>query len=124
MFYIEQYNQNIGKIGEFIAKSFLTRSGYSIIAKNARISHKEIDLIVQKDKEFRFIEVKTTYFKHGQQILPEDYLSKRKIATLITAIHEYCLILAKKEQNITLDLIAVTIKSNKTANISHYKNII
>lgn len=120
---MEQYNLKIGKTGEIVARSYLIKSGYTIIATNARISHKEIDLIVQKNKEFRFIEVKTTFYSNISHNLPEDYLSQQKISTLTTAIYEYCLILAKKEENISLDLIAVTILPNKVANISHFKNI-
>jgi putative endonuclease len=125
MFHMEQYNHKIGRLGEKIANQYFINNGYAIIAKNARISHKEIDLIIQKDKEIRFIEVKTSYFnaKNLQKTKPEDYISDHKIRLLKEAIYEYCLILAKKQENIYLDAISITLLNNKMANISYFKNI-
>ena len=122
---MEQYNNKLGGLGEKIARSYFLRLGYIIVAKNARIGHKEADLIIQKGLEIRFIEVKTTYLNKSSNKpnKAEDYLSKRKICTLKQAIFEYCLILAKKEENIYLDFIAITVLKNKMANISYFKNI-
>ncbi|MCX6793337.1 MAG: YraN family protein [Candidatus Falkowbacteria bacterium] len=126
MFYVEQNSLSLGRLGEKIAKDYLISGGYVVVAKNARISHMEIDLIVQKDTEIRFIEVKTSKLRPNiiNITKPEDYLSQRKICILKQAIYEYCLILAKNESNIHLDLIAVTINFNNMANISHFKNVI
>jgi len=122
---MEQYKHSLGFLGENIARSYFLRLGYCIIAKNARIGHKEIDLIIQKGLEVRFIEVKTSYLNklNKRQFGAEDYISKRKINTLKQAIFEYCLILAKKEENFCLDFIAITVLKNKMANISYFKNI-
>lgn len=122
---MEHNNIKIGNIGEKIACNFLVNNGYKIISQNTRVSHKEIDIIVEKEDQIRFIEVKTTYYKNKySKNKPEDYLSLRKIKLLKSAIYEYCLILAKNEENVHLDLIAITIiKSKKLANIKHFLDI-
>jgi putative endonuclease len=122
---MEQNNIKIGNIGEKIACLFLIKNGYKIISKNTRISHKEIDIIVEKNNQLRFIEVKTTYSKNNRSTnKPEDYLSFKKIKLLKAAIYEYCLILAKNEENVHLDLIAINIiKTKKIANIKHFLDI-
>lgn len=123
---MEQKNIKIGNVGEKLACLFLIKNGYKIISQNTRIGHKEIDIIAEKNNQTRFIEVKTAYnnnYKAHNQ--PEDYLSLRKIKLLKNAIYNYCLILAKKEENVHLDLIAISlIKSKKMANIKHFLDII
>lgn len=121
---MEQNNIKLGRLGEEIAQAYFIKNGYIIIAKNARLSHKEIDLIINKGKEIRFIEVKTSYINfYNQGNNPEDYISQQKIDTLLRAIDEYSLILAKNKENIYLDVVAIRLFSNKKANISCFKNI-
>lgn len=124
MFYLEPYNLKLGNLGEKIAQKYIIGLGYVLIAKKARFSHKEVDLIVQKGQEIRFIEVKTCCFnKKMPNISSKYYISSHKIYLLKQVIAEFCLILDKKEENLYLDLIAVTIISNKMANISYFRNI-
>lgn len=47
-----------GKFGENVARRFLLRHGYKILAQNWRYGHSEIDLIGQKDDCLVFVEVK------------------------------------------------------------------
>ncbi len=111
--------KQIGKIGEKIACYYLLKNNYIIIGKNVKISHKEIDIIAQKNKNLIFVEVKTTYNNN-----PKDYISNKKIRLIKQAIDYFCLILAKKQENIRLDFIAIKLTNKKIANISHFKNII
>ena len=47
-----------GKFSEDIAAEFLTRRGYSILARNYRVNRKEIDIVAQRGRTIAFIEVK------------------------------------------------------------------
>jgi len=123
MFHVEQYNLKLGKLGENIACTYLVKSAYVVIAKNARIGHKEVDLIVQKGKKLVFVEVKTAFSTDKALKTPEDYMSSHKINLLRKAIHDYCLILAKNEENAYIDLLTIRVFKHNVANISHYKNI-
>jgi putative endonuclease len=49
----------LGRLGEDIAARHLTRLGFSILARNARTRHGEIDLIAFDGKALVFVEVKT-----------------------------------------------------------------
>lgn len=125
MLHKEQKNLLVGRIGEKIAIKYFIDNGYFIIAKNARISHKEIDLIIQKGINIYFIEVKTKLqTRKNNHIKAEDYLSRQKIKHLRQALEKYCLILAKKEENIKLGLMAITLQNNKMANIRYFMSII
>lgn len=49
----------VGRRGEELAQAHLLRLGFSVIARNARTRHGEIDLIAFKDGVLVFVEVKT-----------------------------------------------------------------
>ena len=44
------YRQKIGKYGEILAKNYLIKHGYKIIAMNVKIGYPETDIITKKDK--------------------------------------------------------------------------
>ena len=48
-----------GDRGEQIACEFLTELGYEITARNAQVSHKEIDVVAENDEHTVLVEVKT-----------------------------------------------------------------
>ena len=51
--------QELGRRGEDRAAAFLLAKGYVCLARNWRCKAGEIDLVVQKDGDIRFVEVKT-----------------------------------------------------------------
>ena len=51
--------QNIGRLGEDAAASYLEAQGFCVIARNVHVSHKEIDLIAENDCQMIFVEVKS-----------------------------------------------------------------
>lgn len=54
-----QTRQQTGKLGERIAKIFLIRRGFSILAKNFSTPFGEIDLVAEQNGYIVFFEVKT-----------------------------------------------------------------
>ncbi len=66
----------LGILGEKHARGYLRKKRFNIVDHNFRCSHGEIDLIVRKDKAFRFIEVK---FRRTMDYgLPEESVMKRQ----------------------------------------------
>jgi putative endonuclease len=60
-----------GRRGEDLAAEHLRRLGYSILARNLRGAHGEIDLIAADESAIAFVEVKTTRLKaHGARQAP------------------------------------------------------
>ena len=51
-------NRNIGKMGELMALEYLVSAGYTVLAQNHYIDGYEIDLIMEREGEIYFIEVK------------------------------------------------------------------
>ncbi len=67
---------SLGMLGEALAREYLTKKRYNVVDHNFRCSHGEIDLIVRKDKAFRFIEVK---FRRTMDYgLPQESVVRRQ----------------------------------------------
>jgi len=95
-----------GASGELMAVKHLTEKGFTILHKNWRHSHWEVDIIAVKENVLHFIEVKTRRTKKFGH--PEDAVSKKKIRNLINASEEY-LYQFPRWQRIQFDILSITI---------------
>lgn len=103
-----------GNKGELLAEAFLIEKNYSIIAKNWRHKHLEIDIIATINKRLHFVEVKTrTNAKFG---LPEESISQAKMNHLKKAAEEY-LYQHPEWLKIQFDVIAITLKKGEATEI-------
>ena len=88
-------HNEIGKIGESLAKTFLMKQGFTIVEQNYRILQGEIDIVAKKDKVYchfptiilkiqRFADVtlKKTYLKNFDHFLLHFRLKKKSIQAL------------------------------------------
>lgn len=50
---------DLGRAGEEEAARWLARNGWTILARNFRLGHKEVDLIARRGEIVAFVEVKT-----------------------------------------------------------------
>lgn len=72
--------QQRGAVGESIAEQFLKKRGYKIIMKNYRKPWGEIDIIAEKDRTVRFVEVKTVSVgSFNLSHRPEELVDMRKL---------------------------------------------
>lgn len=102
------YKSDIGERGEALAAEFLNKSGYTVIARNRRISHDEIDIIAEDEKYIVFAEVKTradtpSNRRYGRPACAVDYRKKEK---LLRAAFEY-IRREKPEKSPRIDVIEV-----------------
>ena len=67
----------LGKWGEQAALEYLTRQGYQCLERNFRCLDGEIDLVMLKDDELVFVEVKTR--KNTRHSYPEEAVSDEKL---------------------------------------------
>jgi putative endonuclease len=107
----------LGERGEALAKVYLEKLGYQIVALNWRERKFEIDLIAVYEQEIIFIEVKTrstSYFGN-----PEEAVTTKKQQHLINGADYYI-----QENEIDLDcrfdVIAIILNSNQKE-IKHIK---
>ena len=100
-------NIDKGNKGENVAATFLLQNGYTILQRNWRFKHWEIDIIASKENKLHFVEVKTrTSKKFGN---PEEGVNEKKMSSLKKGAEEY---LFQNQQwgFIQFDVIALTLK--------------
>ena len=110
-------NQKIGKWGEGIATEYLENHGFTILARNVRTPHGEIDIVANKDGIAIFVEVKTrTTSKYGP---PEISVTPRKQEHMLAAADHY-----SQENEVDhwqIDVIAVEGKPGSEPGITHFE---
>ena len=77
----------IGNTGERIAAEYLEKHGFTILDRNWRCGHREIDIIARDDRQLIIAEVKT---RSGTSFgLPEDAVTERKIKNIVSTADAY-----------------------------------
>ena len=75
----------LGKKGEVVARGFLEKAGYTILATNYRTRSGEIDIIARHRKTLVFVEVKTrrdnTYGSALEAVTPRKQKQISRVAT-------------------------------------------
>jgi putative endonuclease len=104
----------IGKQGEVEAENFLTRKGYSIIARNYRHKRSEIDLIVQKENWLVFVEVKMR--SANTFGFPEESVKAPKRRKILEGAAQF-LEETNWQGNVRYDIVAIHEK-----NIEHFED--
>ncbi len=99
------HRQHLGKKGEKIARLFLEKQGYKIIAVNFRTKSGEIDLIARDGETLVFVEVKTRLGnKFGS---PLDALTFHKCRQISKVALEYLVKNGGIDQPARFDVVAV-----------------
>ena len=85
--------QTIGYIGEDIACKYLSEHGYAITDRNARISHKELDIVAEDDNYTVIVEVKTLSLTRDQaereSRRASEQIDREKARNLLSAAKAY-----------------------------------
>ena len=76
-----------GALGEELACRYLEAKGYSILERNWRSGHRELDLIAQRGPTLAIVEVKTR--SAGSLLRARDSVTQRKQSLLIQAADHY-----------------------------------
>lgn len=97
---------DFGKLGEQLAEDFLINKGYTILHRNWRHSHYEIDIVALKNDLPHFIEVKTRSSKQYGE--PEESVNKKKIRSLLQAADEF-LFKNPQYKNFQIDILSINI---------------
>jgi putative endonuclease len=114
--------QATGQWGEEIAGRYLESKGYSILARNFHTAHGEIDIIAGKEAALIFVEVKTRS-SHAFSF-PEDSVTRRKQAHLLSAAQEYLQTHPESPESWQFDVIAIERKPKGKPEIFHFENVI
>lgn len=93
-----EWRKKVGADGELTACKYLYTKGYSILCRNYRKKWGEIDIIVEKKGEIRFIEVKTVAHEMLESFnaesvsdvyRPEDNVHPKKLDRLRRTVETY-----------------------------------
>ncbi len=116
------YNQNLGRLGEKKAQDYYETSGYSILYKNYRTPFGEFDIIVSKNSEIIFVEVKTrTSLAFGR---PEEAVNKDKLRKIRKGIEYFLLQNKNKVKDYRLDVVSLILSSGgEVANFEVFENV-
>jgi len=116
--------KELGFLAEGIARHYLIKKGYEILAANYKLKFGEIDIVAQKENTISFVEVKALK-KPYEGFEPEmrvDYKKKNKLINLATA---YMLNKKNGDAGWQIDIISVIFdQENKKAKIKHFKNAV
>ncbi|MEK7658787.1 MAG: YraN family protein [Patescibacteria group bacterium] len=124
---MSQHNE-VGKIGEDLARKYLEKQGYKIIEQNYKTKYAEIDLVAKKSDRFLeknklvFIEVRT---KIGENFgSPEDTLNQRKLRKVMQNALAYSAF-KKWGGPVRIDAICIVLKQDfSVSRLTHHENII
>jgi putative endonuclease len=118
---MSQHNE-VGRIGENLAKEFLEKQGYKIIEQNYKTKYAEIDLIATKNKALVFVEVRT---KIGENFgAPEDTINKQKLWKVLQNSKSY-LAFKNWQGPAQIDAICIVLRHDfSVARLTHHENIV
>ena len=109
----ENYRQSLGRLGEDIACSFLESKGHTILERNWRSGHLEVDIISFNEEGIHFVEVKTR--RQSIQAPPQDnvdIMKQRRIAKAAQAYLRTRQGLPYRCMESMFDIVAVTFRGD------------
>lgn len=111
-------SQKLGKKAEDLAAQYLQSQGYKVLFRNYRYRKAEIDIIVQKDKQLCFIEVKArTNLQFGY---PETFVSPSQQRLIKKAAENY-MRACNWNDAIRFDIISV-VQQGSSSKLIHFKD--
>lgn len=109
-------NNAIGRWGEEMATEYLITKGYTVVERNVRLGHNEIDIIAIKDNRIIFAEVKTRT-EESEDL--RDVIDLRKKQHLCNATEAY-IRMKKVPHAPQIDIIIVIGTPDTEYKIQHY----
>lgn len=103
-------HNDLGKEGEELAVKWLVENGFTILHRNWRFRHFEIDIIAVKNKVLHIIEVKV----RRQSLFgnPEDSVTRKKFKRLQKAVDQF-LYLYPNYIWLQYGILSITLYKNK-----------
>ncbi len=113
-----QHN-DLGRWGEDIAARMLVGKGYTIVARDWKDKHKDLDIVALYDNTLVIVEVKTR--RNNDFLSPEQAVDYRKIKNITLAANHFikskCI-----DIPIRFDIVAITGADDKNCKIEHIED--
>jgi len=114
--------KRLGRQGEDLARRFLEKRRYAVLAHNFSCPFGEIDLVCRKDGMLVFVEVKTR--RGWPEILPEESVGPAKRRRLIRCALFYLKKFGLLEEPCRFDIISVHMRRGRSARIRWLRDCI
>lgn len=111
--------QKIGSWGVPAAADFLSGQGYEILARNARRTQGEIDLVVRSGEVIILVEVRTPTSRKFAH--PEEIMTHRKQSHFLAAVE--ATIQSHDIDQWQIDAIAIEGKHGSKPLVTHFENV-
>ena len=108
-------HNELGELGEQLARDHLSRLGYEILNWNWRYRKYEVDIIARDKDEIVFVEVKIR--SAGAMAEAHEFVGKTKQRNLISAADAY-MISNELDENVRFDIIGILML--KQPKIEHF----
>jgi len=118
---MDLYRIELGRRGEEIAAVFLEKKGYRVIKQNWRCFAGEIDLIVAKGEELRFVEVKMR--ESLACGYPEESVTDSKLSRLESLAHIYLDKHDRSDDDFHIDVIAIGPGENRKMTLRYLPDV-
>lgn len=83
----KDFRRELGRLGEDIACGLLVKMGHSVLERNWRSGHQEIDIISYAPDGIHFVEVKTR--RESIQAPPQENVDRKKQANIVKAANAF-----------------------------------
>jgi putative endonuclease len=114
------YKQHTGNKGEDYACDFLVEKGYTIVERNYRYGHGEIDVVAMDKEVLVFVEVKAR--KNLEFGDPVYGVTKSKQKQIRKIAEGYLIENNIKDVDCRFDVVAVLLRGNEAPLINHLVN--
>jgi putative endonuclease len=118
------HRKKLGDFGEQVALAYLTRQGYTLVARQWRCPAGEIDLLMRDRSGLVFVEVRT---RRGEGAsIPEESIGRAKQARLSALAYAYLEATGAPADLVwRIDVVAVEIdRSGRVAHVRHIRDAI
>lgn len=121
---LQRDTKKLGIFAEGVARRFLIKKGYEILAANYKMTFGELDIVAKKEGIISFVEVKANKRLY-EGFEPEMRVDPRKQNKLIKLATAYMLSKGLHETPWQIDIVSVVFDfDNKKARIKHFKNAV
>lgn len=110
----------LGKNGEEAAASYLRAHGYTILARNWRHGHNELDIVAEKGESLVFVEVKCRTV--GGMLHPLEAYTPAKARRVWKAASDWVRLHNAWERPCQVDVICVT-ANQKSLSVEHFPHV-
>ncbi len=115
-------NQKTGAYGEQLARKYLERKGYTIIATNWHCAYGEVDIIAEYGEILVFVEVRTRHSNTTETAFASITPQKRE--RLIKTAYSYLNETERDDELWRIDMIAIALQYGQTPLIQHREDVL